>query len=87
MLDALDAVPGPVHVRSEEVEQVTEEFVAALVEADVRRRHLALSGLVLDGPDGSSPEPLPEPPHDPLYAAVERWAASPELLTAGHGGG
>jgi hypothetical protein len=50
MLDALDAVPGPIHVRAEDIEQVSEEFVAAFVEADIRRQHLNLAGFVLDPP-------------------------------------
>lgn len=49
MLDALDAVPHPIHVRADGVREVAEEFVSALLEAQVRRRILQLPGLELDG--------------------------------------
>jgi hypothetical protein len=53
MLDALDAVPSPIHVKADGVREVADEFVSALCEAQVRRHHLELPGLVLDDADGN----------------------------------
>jgi len=70
MLDALDAVPNPIHVKAAGVREVADEFVSALFEAQVRRRHLELPGLVLDGADGATED---EDGAGVLRAAVRAW--------------
>lgn len=62
MLDALDSVTSAIRLRTKGVYDISEEFVAVLVEAGIRRRNLRLPGLLLE-----SPEPA-------VRRAVERWA-------------
>ncbi len=71
MLDALDAVPNPIHVQTEGVDDVTDEVVAALFEAEIRRRSLRLPGLVLDTPGPA------------VRAAVRRWTVDRPQRTHG----
>jgi len=68
MLDALDAVTGAIRLRTKGGYEVSEEFVAVLVEAGVRRRKLRLPGLLLE-----SPEPA-------VRSAVERWTTDSVAL-------
>jgi len=70
MLDALDAVPNPIHVKAAGVREVADGFVSALFEAQVRRRHLKLPGLILDGADGATED---EDGAGVLRAAVRAW--------------
>lgn len=68
MLDALDAVTSAIRLRTKGGYDVSEEFVAVLVEAGIRRRQLRLPGLLLE-----SPEPA-------VRRAVERWATDTSAL-------
>ena len=69
MLDALDAVPNPIHVQADDAREVADEFVSALFEAQVRRERLDLPGLVLDGAD----DPGSRDGAAPLCNALRRW--------------
>jgi hypothetical protein len=83
MLDALDAVPNPIHVRADGAREVADEFVSALFEAQVRRRHLELPGLVLDGAGAASDDEDGGAGAEVLRAAVRAWdvpSGRPETL-------
>lgn len=73
MLDALDAVPNPIHVRVDGIREVADEFVSALFEAQVRRRHLELPGLVLDDVEEASTASDASGGAQVLRAAVRAW--------------
>jgi hypothetical protein len=73
MLDALDAVPNPIHVQADGVREVADEFVSALFEAQVRRRHLDLPGLVLDDASGAADDDHANGGANLLRAAVRAW--------------